>query len=323
MKRRHFFSTAIACTAGRAIEAQPVTKRLRRIGLLAFGLAPLAPEPDPFAALLLGLRDLGHAEGRDISVERRYAAGSAELLERYADELARSVDVIVTGGPAPLLATRRATTSIPIVTISGSDPVREGWAQSLARPGGNVTGLTVTFPELAGKQLEVLKQALPAMTRVAVVFAPGELIDPGVEAGARALGLAFTLHEVRRASDLEHAVKAAASAGAQGLYAIATSTIVSGRSELARLCVAHGLPSISELTVLTQAGLLMGYGAELEDLGRRAANYVDKILKGARPAELAIERPAVFELVVNRKTARALGVALPASFLQRVTRFID
>jgi putative ABC transport system substrate-binding protein len=184
-------------------------------------------------------------------------------------------------------------------------------------------GRAGAFLELASKQLEILKIAVPEMQRVAVMVAPAELNGPGVEAGARALGLELIMLEVKGPEDFERAFKFAASKRAQGLYAIATNTIVANRTRLAELAVSHQLPSICELTLLANAGFLLSYGADLEALGRRAATYVDKILKGDRPGDLAIELPAVFELVVNRKAAAALGLTIPQSVLMRATRVIE
>ncbi|MDM0079536.1 ABC transporter substrate-binding protein [Variovorax sp. J31P179] len=326
MNRRLVVSIAMAQLAARAavLHAQPARAVLPRIGVLSFGHPPSGPEPDPITGFRRGMRDLGHDDGRNIVLDLRYAEGRPDLLAANVAAFVRSnVDVILAGGPLPLQFARQATRTVPIVAISGSDPVREGWAQTLARPGGNVTGVQVTFLGLAAKQLEILQGAVPALERVAVMVAPAELDDPGVEAGARALGLQLTLLEVRGPDDFERAFETAAARRAQGLYAIATNTVVAHRTRLARLAIEHRLPSISELTLLADAGFLLSYGADLEALGRRAATYVDKILKGARAGELAIELPAVFEFVVNRKTAAALGMAMPQSLWMRATRLIE
>ncbi|MGJ7511607.1 ABC transporter substrate-binding protein [Variovorax sp. GT1P44] len=326
MNRRFVVSIAVAHLATRAaaLHAQPAKARVPRIGLLSFAHAPSGTDPDPNNGFRQGMRALGHVDGRDVVFIERYADGQTERLAVLVAELVTlKVDVILAGGPVPLQFAREATRTIPIVAISGSDPVREGWAQTLARPGGNVTGVQVTFPELASKQLEILKSAVPEMERVAVMVAPAELDDPGVAAGARALGLELTMLEVKGPQDFERAMSFAASKRAQGLYAIATNTIVSNRTTLAELAVAHRLPSICELTLLADAGFLLSYGADLEALGRRAATYVDKILKGTPPGDLAIELPAVFQLVVNRRTATALGMTIPPSVLKRATRVIE
>jgi putative ABC transport system substrate-binding protein len=326
MNRRFVVSIAMAHLASRAsvLRAQPARVAMPRIGVLSFRSPPSGVDPDPIAGFRRGMRDLGYVDGRNIVLDHRYADGQPDRLATLVAELVQSkVDVILAGGPVPLQFARKATSTIPIVAISGSDPVREGWAQTLARPGGNVTGVQVTFLELAAKQLEILKTAVPELERVAVLVAPAELNDPDVEAGARALGLQLIMLGVRGPDDFERAFKEAASSRAQGLYAIATNTIVAHRTKLAELAVTYRLPSISELTLLANAGFLLSYGADLEALGLRAATYVDKVLKGERPGDMAIERPAVFELVINRKTARALGMTMPQSILMRATRVIE
>jgi putative ABC transport system substrate-binding protein len=326
MNRRFMVSVAIAHLAGRSavLHAQPTKAAMPRVGMLSFGHPPSGVDPDPMTGFRQGMRALGYVDGRNIVFDDRYADGQTDRLGTLVAELVKlNVDVILAGGPVPLQFARKATSTIPIVAISGSDPVREGWAQTLARPGGNVTGVQVTFLELASKQLEILKSAVPEMERVAVLVAPAELNAPSVEAGARALGLELIMLEVRRPEEFEQAFKLAASRRAQGLYAIATNTIVANRTKLAELAIGYRLPSICELTLLANAGFLLSYGADLEALGRRAATYVDKILRGERPGDLAIELPAVFELVVNRKTATALGMTMPPSVLMRATRVIE
>ena len=332
MKRRTAVLIAAAGLAGHVAvpRAQPAGAAPRRIGVLNFGTAPSGASPDPaLDGFRQGLRDLGLIEGRSLVIDFRYAEGRPERLAGLVAEIiALKPDVIVAGGPAPVQAARSATSTVAIVAIGGSDPVAEGWALSLARPGGNVTGLTVTFPELGPKYLELLKQAVPGLTRVAVLFAPAEVkINPILEAGARALGLQIQPLEVAGPDDFEAAFDRASQARAQGLYVIATSLPVQYRARLAQLSLRHRLPSVSEFPLLAQAGFLMSYGADLGALSRRAATYVDKILKGARAGDLPIERPTEFELVVNRKTERALGIALPSALpsalLLRATRVIE
>lgn len=326
INRRIVVSIAMAhiATYASALRAQPARATMPRVGVLSFRSPPTGVDPDPIAGFLRGMRDLGYVDGRNIVLDYRYADGRPDRLATLVTELVQSkVDVILAGGPVPLQFARKATSTIPIVAISGSDPVREGWAKTLARPGGNVTGVQVTFLELAAKQLEILKTAVPELERVAVLLAPAELSDPSVEAGARALGLQLIMLEVRTPDDFERAFKVAAESRAQGLYAIATNSIVAHRTKLAELAVTHRLPSISELTLLANAGFLLSYGADLDALGLRAATYVDKVLKGERPGDMAIELPALFELVVNRKTARALGMTMPQAILMRATRVVE
>jgi putative tryptophan/tyrosine transport system substrate-binding protein len=296
--------------------------------MLYFGSAPPDPSSEPERGQLQGLRDLGYVEGQNIFIERRYADGRADRLEVLAAELVRlNPAVIVARGPGPRDAARRATRSIPIVAV-GSDPVREGWAQSLAHPGGNVTGMTVTFPEPGPKRLQILKEAIPAVTRVAILFNPLELanaqaIVQETRTAAEQLGLKVQLIEVHGPQDFESAFAAARRQRAQALQVIATNTFVSYRTQLAKLAIAEGLPSISDFPLLAQAGLLMTYGADLDDLGRRLIGYMDKILKGARPADLPIERPVNLQLSVNLGTATALGIKLPQSLLLRADELIQ
>lgn len=300
----------------------------RRIGLLSFGSAPGGPNPDPNTGFYDGLRALGYVEGRNLVVLSRYADGRPERMATLANELTQqNVALIVAGGPASIQAARAATSTIPIVPIGGIDPVGQGWAQSLARPGGNLTGLTVTFPELGPKLLEVLKEARPGLARVALLGAKNERgseeSNMTLERGARALGLELLRFEVKDAIDFEQAFAHAVRDRAEGLYAAATNLIVSNRRQLAELALQHQMPAISDFSLMADAGFLLSYGTNLEALGRRAATFVDKILKGTRPGELPIERPTEFELVVNLHTARAMGIRLPEVILQRAQRVIE
>jgi len=297
-----------------------------QIGILSFGPPPAGTDADPERGVRQGLRELGYVEGRNVSVVRRYADGKPDLLAAQAAELVRlNVDVILAGGPSTLEAARKATSSIPIVTISGSDPVQEGWAESLANPGGNITGLTVTFPGLDLKGLEILKEAFPAITRVAVLteFRPDERFKEERDAAARRLGLELQFIEVPREDDIDRAFTIARQGHAQALIAMATNVVVSHRSRLAALAAADRMLSISEFPLMAQAGFLLTYGADLDDLGRRSVAQIDKILKGARAGELPIERPTKFRLVVNLKTAKTLGLTIPQSLLLRADEVIQ
>jgi len=272
------------------------------------------------------LREFGYVEGQNIFIQRRYADGNPDRLAVQVADLVRlKVDVILAGGPATLEAARNATSSIPIVTISGSDPVRAGWAESLARPGGNITGLTVTFPDLDLKRLEILKEAFPAITRVAMIteFRPDQRFKEERDAGARRLGLELQFIEMPRESDIDQAFTVARQGRAQALIAVATNVVVSNRSRLAALAAADRMLSIGEFPLMAQAGFLLTYGADLDDLGRRSIAQIDKILKGARAGELPIERPTKFRLMVNLKTAKALGLKIPQSLLLRADEVIQ
>jgi len=301
--------------------------RTPRIGLLSFFAAPTAAHPDPNeAGFRQGLREAGFAEGQNVVIERRFADGQADRLEAMAADLVRlKVDVILAAGQPSREAARKATATIPIVTLSGSDPVREGWAQSLARPGGNVTGITFSFPELGPKRLELLKEAMPALRRIAVLIDPIEVVDAGdvvreTEAGARRLGLQMQVIEVHGRKDLDAAFARARRDSAQAVIPIA---MWPHREQVAALAARDRLAAIGEGSQEVQAGLLIGYGADLDDLIRRSALQMARILKGARAGDLPIERPTKFRLSVNLKTAKALGIAIPQSLLARADEVIE
>ena len=275
-----------------------------RVGMLSFFPAALGEQPgsdrggDP-ADLA---RARGYVEGENIVFERRYASGRPERLAAMADELVRlKVDVILAGGQPPREAARKATTTIPIVTVGGSDPVREGWAQSLARPGGNVTGITFTYPELGPKRVELLKEALPSLKRIALIIDPIEVVDSvevlrEIEVGSQRLGLQLQTFKVNGPDGLSAAVAAARQGGAQALHPVA---MWPHRARVAALAASARLPTIGESSEEVQDGYLMAYGADLNDLIRRSLLQMDKILKGARPADLPVERPTKFRLSIN------------------------
>ena len=313
---------------GTGVRAQPASGAAQHIGVLSFGSPPGGANPDPNGGLRAGLVELGWVEGRNLVTEWRYADGQHERLAPLAAELVRrKVALIIAGGPASIHAARSATTTIPIVAIGGADPVGDGWAQSLARPGGNTTGFTATFPELGSKQMEILKEAIPGLKRMAVMQAPADYskkIDRTILlSGARAMGIELVWLEVSGPGDFESAFGVALQHRAQGLFAPATNLIVTHRHRLAELAQRQRLPTISDFPLMAQAGFLLSYGADIDALGRRAARYVDKILKGAQPGELPFDRPTHFELVANLTVARAMGITLPAAIVQRIDRVIE
>ncbi|MEP6740267.1 MAG: ABC transporter substrate-binding protein [Caldimonas sp.] len=314
-------TAALVMAQGQAVAQAPGA--VPRIGVLSFFATPSEGHPDPTeAGFQRGLHEAGYVEGRNIRIERRYASGNPDRLAAMAEELVRlKVDVILAGGQPPREALRRATKTIPIVTLSGSDPVREGWAQSLAHPGGNVTGLTFTFPELGPKRLELLKEAAPAMSRVALLIDPVDHVDVvrETEAAARRLGLQLEILEVHGAEDFAAAFERARRNRSQALFAVA---MWPHRARVAALALDAHLVSAGETSEEAQAGFLLAYGADLDDLVRRSVAQMDKILKGARPADLPIERPTKFRLSLNLKTARALGITLPQSLLLRADEVI-
>ena len=260
MKRRLLVALggAAALVALRPAAAQ--APRVARVGLLSFASESAPENADEDAGFAAGMRELGYVEGRNLVIERRHGRGKPERLSLAAKELVQmKVDVIFAGGPAPMAAAMAATRSIPIVAVGGGDPVAEGWAASLARPGGNVTGLTVVFPELGPKQLELLKEALPQLKRVALLFAPAELVDwrrleLQMLAGARQLGLDLQLLPLRREGDIDAAFAAARRLAAQALLALSTNLIVAQRARLAARAIEHRLPAMGDFPLMTHSG---------------------------------------------------------------------
>ena len=304
-----------------ATEAQQPGK-VYRIGLLVNNRGP------HLAALTRGLHELGYVEGRNILVELRSAEGNSERLPELAGALVRlRVDVLVAPDPPSTFAAKAATRTIPIVMRSSNDPVEMGLVSSLARPGGNITGVYSLYAELTPKRLELLKEAIPGLARVAVLWNPGwpgaVTVWRDTQVAAKALGLELHSLEVRRREELEGAFRAASAARAGALLTLRNPLLVVNRRQLAVLAAQTRLPVMYDERDFVDEGGLMSYGANLDDLYRRTAAYVDKILKGARPAEIAVEQPTQFELVINMKTARALGIAIARSVLLRADKVIE
>jgi putative ABC transport system substrate-binding protein len=300
-------------------EAQPVGK-VWRIGYLHLTQYLDARSRGIYEAFRQGLRDLGYVEGQNLTIEERNADNQLERLAHLAAELARlPVDVLVTAGENAARAAQHATRMIPIVVAASGDPVGAGLVASLARPGGNLTGLSLMSPELAGKRLELLKEAVPMASRVGVLFNPastGEVpLWRETEGAARALGVQLHALEVRRADDLERAFATATSAGVGALIVWRDFLIETHRIRTLQLAAQSRLPVMSELREFVEDGGLLAYGPSLPDSFRRAATYVDKILKGATPGDLPMEQPTKFELVLNLKTAQALGLSIPPTLL--------
>jgi ABC-type uncharacterized transport system substrate-binding protein len=307
-----------------ASDGQP-TARVARIGVLTHGLAPTAPPVEVFRQ---ALREHGYVEGQHYTLEFRFAQGRADRLPALAGELVRlHVDLIITEGNAAALAAKQATTTIPIVMAVAGDPVRAGVVASLARPGGNVTGLTLIHPELNGKRLHLLTEAVPRLGLVAVLWNPdnpaGADYFRETEIAARSLGVQMQGIEVRNPGELQAGFKAAAGAQAGGLVVIGDGMLWSQRARIVEFVLASRLPAMFPEPDYPELGGLMSYGPSLDDSIRRAATLVDRVLKGAKPADLPIEQPTRFELIVNLKTARALGLTLPQSLLLRADRLIE
>ena len=296
-----------------AAEAQQVG-RIPRIGLLTNNASP------HLQAFETGLRELGYVEGKNIVVERRNAKGESARLRAMAAELVRlEVDVLVAPDPPSTLAARSATSTIPIVIRSSDDPVERGLVKSLARPGGNITGVYSLYAELGPKRLELLKEAFPHTARVAVLWNPTYPGGPErwkeVETAARSLGLTLVSAEASSSDRLEGAFRTALRHRAEALISLRHPVIVAQKSRVVELAAKSRLPAMYDDREFVEADGLMAYGANLDDLYRRTATYVDKILKGTRPADLPIERPTKFELIINVRTARALALTIPPGFL--------
>jgi putative ABC transport system substrate-binding protein len=310
-----------------AAEAQPAAK-VPRIGYLAGNLAASPHLPEAFRQ---GLRDLGYVEGRNVVIEYRSAEDKLERLPALAAELvALKVDVIVAPNTPTALAAKQATRTLPIVFTFVGDPVGSGLVTSLARPGGNVTGLSLLFPELVGKCLELLKQAVPRVSRVAFLWQPGALDErtekdrlKRAEVAARALGVRLQFVEARGPEDFDRAFSDMTRARAEALTALGGAMLFNERRRLVALAAKHRLPAVFPFREFVDVGGLMAYGPDLADLSRRAATYVDKILKGAKPGDLPVEQPTKFELVINVKTAKALGLTIPQSVLGRADEVIQ
>ncbi len=325
--RRRFVQNGLALAglgllAGCGITLPQAQQRARvpRLGYLALSAGIFAGE------FHQGLRELGYVEGQNILIEWRFAEGREERLPELAAELVRlQVDVIVTQGVEE--AARQATSTIPIVMATSADPVATGAVASLAHPGGNVTGLTAAGPELGPKRLELLKEALPGVSRVAVLWDSsdrGKAVEMrGIEAAARTLGVQVQSLEVRGPDDFEAAFEAATDGRAEALMPLRSPLIAFQRSRIVDLAAMNRLPAMYSGREFVDAGGLMSYGPNQTDSFRRAATYVDKILKGAKPADLPVERPTKFELVINLKTTQALGLAIPQSVLIQATDVIQ
>ena len=299
--------------------AQPATK-VYQIGRLSAG-QPL-PESHAYEeAFRQGLRELGYVEGQNLVLEYRYAEGSTERLPALAAELVQhKVNVIVAGGVHAIRAAQHATRTIPIVMAGVTDPVGQGLVTSLARPGGNTTGVSLLNEELPGKRLEILKETVPQSTRIAVLANPAWPAYASrlhnLTVAARALGLHLHMVQVRRADELAPAFAAMTQAGVDALLVIAEPALMDGlRGQVADLAAMRRLPAMYDWKMYVVAGGLMAYGPSLPDVYRRAATYVDKILKGTPPTDLPVEQPTKFELVINLKTAKALGLTVPPSLL--------
>jgi len=299
-----------------------------RVGFLAQRRRPASFDSDAYGAFPRGMRELGYVEGRNLVIEWRFADDKIERLPGLAEELVRiKVDVIVAGATPSVQAAHLATTTIPIVFVAVPDPVGEGFVRSLARPGGNITGLSTIGTEISAKQLELLRTLVPKLSRVAVLFNPlnpsDSLILEQIHGAAYTTGVKVFPVEASTASQIETGFGAMTRART-GAAIVATDELFYGeRVQIAKLAIRNHLPTIFSDFGLTEAGGLMSYGQNLAEHYRQAATYVDKILKGAKPGDIPVQQPTTLELVINRKTAKALGIVIPDSILVRVDKVIE
>jgi ABC-type uncharacterized transport system substrate-binding protein len=310
---------------GAAATAQQPAKIPRIAHLSGSSLSSMAARIEAFRQ---GLRELGYVEGKNIVIEWQSAEGKFDRLPALATELVRlRVDIIVSAGPAPTRALKDATTTIPIVFAQEGDPVASGLVASLARPGGNITGLSGLAPELSGKRLELLKEIVPRLSRVAVFRTstqPGNAqVLKELDLAAGALKVKLQYLDVLDPKDIETAFRAAVKGRAEAALMMVAGAVAGGhRTEILELAVKSRLPVIYATLGSVDAGGLMSYGVNINDLDRRAATYVDKILKGAKPAELAVEQPKKFEFIINLKAAKQIGLTIPPNVLARADRVI-
>ena len=314
-----FLATAVG---RRGLAQQP---RIARIGVLLSGTQSAADAR--VVALRNGLHEVGYVDGQNIRIEPRWS-DRREQLDLLATELVHSgIDILVTQGSPAALAARRASATVPIVMATSGDPVKIGLAQSLARPGGNITGQTTISAALAGKRLELLREIVPTVSRIAVLWNssnPGTSLQfRATEVAARKLGIVLEPFDIRDSEQLEGAIASAAKAGAGALLVLDDPIFSVRRTSIAEIAAKIQLPAMYGLSTSTQNGGLISYGPSLIEMFRGAATYVDRILKGAQPADLPIEQPTKFELVINMGAAKALGLSVPQSILLRADRVIE
>jgi len=325
MRRREFFTLVGGAAAAWPLNARGQQGKAPIIGFLGSGTPSSGNQWA--AAFVQRLRELGWIEGRTVGIEYRWAEGRNERVAEIASEFARfKVDVIVTYANTPAAAVKQTVTTIPIVFAAAGDPVGTGLVASLARPGGNVTGLSLQQPELAGKRLEILRDLFPNLRTLAVLAnagSPNAVLEMGeVDAAARRLGLAVVRIEVRKTEDFAPAV-AALKNRAEALYICTDPLLTTNRQSINTLALGVRLPTMSGFREYVEAGGLISYGPNFPDLFRRAAEYVDKILRGTKPADLPVEQPTKFDLVINLTTAKALGLTIPEQFLLRANEVIE
>jgi len=323
-KKTIFWVLTIALLASATVATAQQSARIPRIGFLGSDPTAVAARIE---ALRQGLRELGYFEGKNILIDYRYAEDKLDRFPALAAELVRlKVDVIVTGGPGSTRSAKEATTTIPIVMAQDTDPVATGFVASLARPGGNITGLATYAPEISGKQLELLKEIAPKLLAVAIFGTaniPGQAqMRKEAELAASALAVKHRYIDVQNSKDVERAFRSAVKERADAVLALLSPVLNSQRQQVVDIATKSRLPVIYPFAAFVDASGLASYGVSYPDLYRRAATFVDKILKGAKPADLPVEQPKKFEFIVNLKAAKAIGLTIPPNVLARADRVI-
>ena len=328
MRRREFIALLSGTAAGPLTARAQQTAKLRRVGFLTSAPRPTSIEVSYLSGFPRGMRELGYVEGRDYVIDWRFAEGRLERFADFAAELVRlNIDVLVLGTPTAVPAVRQATSTIPVVMGYSTDPVSNGFIVSLAHPGGNVTGLASSQDDAAPKQLELLMTAVPNLSRIALLVDPSSPnslpIVENAQAAAQKAGLDLVRMEARSVQELEHTFAAMSGERIAAVMVVPGSVTFFHRERIAELALRYRLSSMFPLREFTVAGGLMSYGESLFDFLRRAASYVDRIFKGAKPAELPVEQPTQLFLVVNRNTAHAIGITIPPSLLARADEVIE
>jgi len=323
MRRRQFIALlgGTAASWSLAADAEQQAGKQPRIGIISVEPGELTE------AFSQGLREDGYVDGQNIILDTRYYHGSLERIDEFARELvALKCSVIVAGSPYAIRAVLKETNTIPTVGIDlESDPVANGWVKSLARPGSNLTGLFLDIPELGGKQIELLRNVVPTLTRLAALWDPtiGTLQFNAIETAARSSGVTLESFPIRTAEEINDAVERAAQRRVDGMIVLTSPLIFNQRSQIADLALKARLPTINGFNLYPKVGGLMAYGPNFPSMFKRAASYVDRILSGANPGDLPIERPTKFELVINLKTAKALGLQVPWQLQQLADEVIE
>ena len=325
MKRREFIAGLVGAAAAWPVAARAQQRaKLPTIGFLGSGTA--AAQSQWTAAFVQRLRELGWSEGRNVAIEYRWGEGRSERFAEIAAEFVLlKVDVILTHNTPPVLAAKQATSVIPIVFATAGDPVGTGVVASLARPGGNVTGLSAGSTDVVGKRLELLREVMPGLRRLAILASdsPHLVQEIGeVQRAARTLALEVATFEIRRIEDIAPAFETL-KGGADALYVISDPVTVSNRVRINTLALGARLPTMHSVREPVEAGGLMSYGANWSDMFRRAADYVDKVLRGAKPADIPVEQPTKFDLIINLTTAKVLGLEIPPTLLARADEVIE